>query len=137
MPRADSERAAVATFRLGEHDVSDQFRIPQKLYGRERKENFLFEEFGKAARGEARVVLFSGPSGIGKTALVNEMRKTVSEKKGYFSMGHFEKSRGELPYDAFIMAFQSLIRQLLTESEEKLKVGRRSYKKRLERTGIF
>src|SRR5262245_52473604 len=43
--REHAERGALATFPLGERDVSEEFRIPHKLYGRDAESAALREAF--------------------------------------------------------------------------------------------
>jgi len=66
------------------------------------------------------MMLVSGYAGIGKTALVSEIYKPVTEKRGYFISGKFDQYQRNMPYNALVKAFQELIRQLLSESEENL-----------------
>ncbi|HEX2686741.1 MAG TPA: hypothetical protein VHN14_08985, partial [Kofleriaceae bacterium] len=56
--RAWSEHGALASFPLGERDVSEEFQIPQKLYGRDAESTVLREAFERAAEsGTAELVL--------------------------------------------------------------------------------
>jgi predicted ATPase/class 3 adenylate cyclase/GAF domain-containing protein len=103
-----------------QHDISGAFQIPQKLYGREREVETLLRAFERASEGEARMLLVSGFSGIGKTALVNEIQKPIVRRRGYFIAGKFGQFRRSVPYESLIQAFQELVRQLLTESEERI-----------------
>ncbi|TAE99220.1 MAG: GAF domain-containing protein [Oscillatoriales cyanobacterium] len=74
--------------------------------------------------GGSEIVLVSGYSGIGKTAIVNEIHKPIVRQRGYFVKGKFDQFKRDIPYAALIQAFQSLIWQLLTESTEKLQTWR-------------
>ncbi len=105
---------------IGENDVSDKFQIPQKLYGREREIETLLAAFERVSNGPTEMMLVSGCSGIGKSALVQELYKPVTKQRGYFISGKFEQLQRNIPYSAVIKAFQELIGQLLTESEDKL-----------------
>ena len=102
---------------IGEKDVSARFEIPQKLYGRESEIDTLMAAFARVSQGTKEMMLVSGYSGIGKSALVNEIHKPIVEKRGYFISGKFEQLQRNIPYAALIMAFRGLIRQLLTESD--------------------
>ena len=62
-------------------------------------------------------MLVSGYSGIGKSALVNEVHKPILRQRGYFISGKFDQLQRDIPYTAITLAFQHLIRQLLTESK--------------------
>jgi predicted ATPase/signal transduction histidine kinase len=108
---------------LGRHDFSEQFQIPQKLYGRETEVATLLAAFERAnAAGE--MVLITGSAGLGKTALAQELYKPLTRQGGYFIAGHFDQFQRNVPYASLIQAFQSLMRQLLTESEAQLAAWR-------------
>jgi predicted ATPase/signal transduction histidine kinase/CheY-like chemotaxis protein len=66
------------------------------------------------------MILVAGYSGIGKSALVNEVHKPIVRQRGYFISGKFDQFKRDIPYASLIQAFQELIRQLLTESEAQL-----------------
>jgi predicted ATPase/GAF domain-containing protein len=114
----------IARFTAGAIDLCSQFSIPQKLYGREREVATLIAAFERVSHGATEIVLVSGYSGIGKSSLVNEVHKPVVGARGYFISGKFDQFKRNIPYAALIQAFQELIRQLLTESDEAIAVWR-------------
>jgi predicted ATPase len=65
-------------------------------------------------------MLVAGYSGIGKSALVAEVHKPITEKRGYFISGKFDQFQRNIPYSAVVSAFKQLVRQLLTECEVEL-----------------
>ena len=65
-------------------------------------------------------MLVAGFSGIGKSVLVQELYKPITQQRGYFISGKFDQFQRNIPYAAVISAFKSLVRQLLTESEAQL-----------------
>lgn len=105
-------------FSIAKHDISDQFHIAQKLYGRESQIQTLMEVFHKAARGASELMLVTGYSGIGKTSLVSEIHKPIVEEKGFFVTGKFDQYRRDIPFSAILSATSQLISQILTESDE-------------------
>jgi len=107
-------------FTLGQVDISDKFQLPQKLYGRESDIETLLTAFDKISQGSGEMMLVAGYSGIGKSALIQEIYKPITEKRGYFISGKFDQFQRNIPYSAIVMAFRDLVRQLLTESEEQL-----------------
>ncbi|HSH05805.1 MAG TPA: AAA family ATPase [Anaerolineae bacterium] len=111
------EKQAVPVFRLGGKDQTNQFQIPQKLYGREREIEQLLAAFERITVGGHELMLVTGPSGIGKSVLVREIYKPITGQRGYFIAGKFDQLQRDKPYAPLIQAFQALIRQLLTESE--------------------
>jgi predicted ATPase/signal transduction histidine kinase/DNA-binding response OmpR family regulator/tRNA A-37 threonylcarbamoyl transferase component Bud32 len=113
-------------FPIGELDVCSQFLIPQTLYGREREVATLMNAFERVSRGATEIMLVSGYSGIGKSSLVNEVHKPVVQQHGYFISGKFDQFKRNVPYASLIQAFQDLLRQILTESSEKIAVWKQN-----------
>lgn len=115
---------AISQFTPGQHDISDRFEIPQKLYGREQEINRLIDTFTDISEGGSAMFLVGGYSGIGKSALINEVHKPIVAKHGYFISGKFDQYQRNIPYSAIAVAFQGLIKQLLAESTEQLDIWR-------------
>ncbi|MFP4578112.1 MAG: AAA family ATPase [Coleofasciculus sp.] len=146
-------KGRIELFPLGCQDISEQFQIPQKLYGREREIESLLDTFirvtGRSLLGETtpnsirasfeqklsstatqnslnpplhtrkyakEMMVVSGYSGIGKSALVQELYKPITQRRGYFIRGKFDQYQRDIPYSAVIQAFRELIKQLLTET---------------------
>ena len=116
------ERGIRIWFPLGERDVSDRFLIPEKLYGRETEVMALLEAFNRASAGHPELMLVAGFSGIGKTAIINEVHKPIVRQRGYFVKGKFDQFNRNVPFSAFVQAFQDLVGQLLSESTDELRV---------------
>jgi predicted ATPase len=114
----------VMSFPLGLHDVSDRFNIPQKLYGRKEEVEHLLDTFDRVCEGTSAMMLVAGYSGIGKTSLIQELYKPIVRERGYFISGKFDQVARGIPFGALIQAFRSLVRQLLTESDERLEMWR-------------
>ncbi|HLO86138.1 MAG TPA: AAA family ATPase [Nostocaceae cyanobacterium] len=112
----------IENFVPGRRDKSGQFLIPQTLYGRETEVQILMAAFDRVAGGSSELMLVSGYSGIGKTSVVNEVHKPIVGARGYFITGKFDQFKRNIPYASLIQAFQSLIQQLLTESEVQIQV---------------
>ncbi|MEG3966424.1 ATP-binding sensor histidine kinase [Microcoleus sp. T2B6] len=110
----------IADFAIAQKDITDKFQIPQKLYGRETEVETLLAAFERVSRGSTEMMLVSGYSGIGKSALVQEVYKPITKARGYFIAGKFDQFQRNIPYAAVVKAFQSLVKQLLTESQNQL-----------------
>jgi PAS domain S-box-containing protein len=111
----------IAPFALGAKDVSDRFRIPRKLYGRDQERAALLSAFERvAATGQAALVTVSGYSGIGKSELVGELHRPLVAKRGYFIAGKFDQYQRDIPYATLTQALGALVQQLLAESEERV-----------------
>jgi predicted ATPase/DNA-binding CsgD family transcriptional regulator len=90
------------------------------IYGRAKPLAELQEAFRWASLGSTELVLLSGPSGIGKSALVMKAFRPVISRKCYFIWGKFDAYSRSKPYAVWINCFQFLIQKLLTEPEEVL-----------------
>ena len=105
-------------FPLGTNDSSDRLLIPEKLYGREREIDALLAAFDRVVvQGTAELVLVSGYSGVGKSAVVNELHKVLVPPRGLFAAGKFDQYKRDVPYATLAQAFQMLVRQILVKSE--------------------
>lgn len=111
-------------FKLAEKDFSTQFKIPEKLYGRQEEIRKLLESYRTIAHGEKPFILISGHSGVGKSALVHEIHKPSIEIRGLFIEGKFDQYQKNIPYSAWIQSFQELVKNILTENEESLSLWR-------------
>jgi PAS domain S-box-containing protein len=119
-------------FALGEHDTPDRLMIPEKLYGRACEVEILLASFNRAvAGGGPELVLVSGYSGIGKSSIVNELHKVLVPPRGLFASGKFDQYKRDIPYATLAQAFQSLVRPLLSKSEEELCIWRDAIQKAL------
>jgi predicted ATPase/GAF domain-containing protein/DNA-binding response OmpR family regulator len=129
-------------FILGKYDIYDKLHISQKLYGRESEIQTLISAcdytFSNSQEKhlatspniettiidnsprKSEMILVSGYSGIGKTALVREIYQPITRYRGYFVSGKFDQLQRHVPYSSIIQALRSLIQQILTESTEKI-----------------
>ncbi|MBD2741929.1 AAA family ATPase [Coleofasciculus sp. FACHB-1120] len=134
-----AETGQIDSIQLGIQDVCDQFQIPQKLYGREAEIEALLAAFDRVAgmgneqlrlkneeKSEFKVemMLVSGYAGVGKSALVQELYKPITAKRGYFVSGKFDQFGRNIPYSAIADALQKLVQQLLSEPDEHLQQWR-------------
>ncbi len=110
----------IAEFALGDRDISDRFLIPERLYGRETEVNVLLDAFARVSSGTSELLLVAGHSGIGKTAVINEIHQPIVKQRGYFIKGKFDQFNRNRPFSAFIQAFRDLSEQLLSESDLQL-----------------
>ena len=70
--------------------------------------------------GRSEMMLIAGKSGIGKTAIINEVHKPITRQQGYFIKGKFDQLGLTLPLSALLQALEDLVEQLLSESDTKL-----------------
>lgn len=127
-------------FAIATQDLANKFQIPQKLYGRQEEISTLLSAFERVAIAQSNssqtnsspsnspqteLILVIGYSGTGKTTLVQEIHKPITEKRGYFISGKFDQFQRNIPYSAVVNAFTNLVKQLLGESKIQLNRWRR------------
>lgn len=110
----------VEAFKLAQADVPERFCLSQKLYGRESECASLLGTFKRvASNGSVELVLISGYSGVGKTALINELYRPVLARRGYLLRGKCDQYSRHQPYVALIQAFGQLLQTLASEGAER------------------
>ncbi len=121
--RSDLESCRAATPALAPRlsDHNGRFLVSQTLHGREDAIAALLAAFERSAAGACEMLLVAGYSGIGKSAVVNEVQKPIVARRGCFLAGKFDQFQRDVPYASLIQAFQGLVRQLLGEPEETLR----------------
>ena len=91
--------------------------------------------FDRVSDGGAELLLVSGYSGIGKSALVREVRTPIIRRHGHFIAGKFDQYKRNIPHSAIIGAFQELTRQVLTESDPQIAAWRHRLQEALGESG--
>src|SRR5260370_39568451 len=136
---ADWERQRrIDDFPLGLNDASDRLLIPETLYGRTREVAILLAGFERIVQGGAsEMVLVSGYSGIGKSAVVNELHKVLVPLRGLFASGKFDQYNRDIPYSTLAQAFQGLVRPLLAKSDAELNSWREALREALAPNGLL
>jgi len=125
-------------FAPGDNDTSDRLMIPERLYGRDREIDMLLTAFDRiVGGGRPELVLVSGYSGIGKSAVVNELHKPLVPPRGLFASGKFDQYKRDIPYATLAQAFQSLVRPLLSKNEEDLRKWRDALRGALDPNGLL
>ncbi|BCL34887.1 serine/threonine protein kinase [Nostoc sp. MS1] len=140
----------ISSIQLALQDICDRFQIPQKLYGRDQEVAMLLAAFARVAcpednpvaalpnhsettlqtqqtdnpKFQVEMMLVSGYAGIGKSALVQEIYKPITQKRGYFIWGKFDQFQRNIPYSAIADALQKLVQQLLSEPDEQVQQWR-------------
>ena len=131
-------RGSIDVFALGAQDIPDRLMIPEKLYGRDREVDALLTAFDRTvAGGRPELVLVSGYSGIGKSAVVNELHKPLVPPRGLFASGKFDQYKRDIPYATLAQAFQSLVRPLLSKGEDELRKWRDALQEALGPNGML
>ena len=117
-------QGGIVYFELGSRDICKRFLIPEKLYGREAEVENLLASFDrvvnppqKEQHSGTEIMLVTGFSGIGKTAVVNEVHKPIIKKRGYFIKGKYDQFQRNIPFSAIVQALRDFVGQLLCETD--------------------
>ena len=114
------ETGDIENFPIAQRDICDRFIIPEKLYGRENEVKELLAAFERVSQGNSELMLVAGFSGIGKTAVVNEVHKPIVKQRGYFIKGKFDQFNRNIPFSGFVQALRNLIGEILSETDAQL-----------------
>ena len=69
----------------------------------------LLAAFDHAAIGNPTLMLVAGFSGTGKSALVYEVHRPITARKGYFVSGKFDQFQRTIPYYALLNCFREFV----------------------------
>ncbi|MBK9680772.1 MAG: AAA family ATPase [Saprospiraceae bacterium] len=115
------------SFKTRLQDKAGKFRKTQRLYGRETEIAQLLASYANLAHSRSMLALVAGYSGVGKSAVVKQIQRPVIEKNGLFISGKFDQFKKNIPYFAFIEAFDSLIKNILAESDESIQIWKAKF----------
>ncbi len=121
--KRETEELLAAFERIISTKVTDELIVGKKINSAWTidSESFITSSLKSLTK---EIMLITGCFGIGKSSLVNEVCQPITKKQGYFVSIKFEQQQISSPYAAVIYAFTELIRQILTESDEKLQQWR-------------
>lgn len=125
----------IEDFPCNQHDVIDRLQISHKLYGRQLEVLTLTHAFLRVTQGATEMMVVAGRAGTGKSVLIQEIYKLITQNRGYFISGKFEQLQRNIPYSAVVNAFSDLTQQLLTESSIQLDYWREQLLTALEPNG--
>ncbi|GAB3272827.1 EAL domain-containing protein [Kineosporia babensis] len=112
--------AKIGSFLLGDQDFPHQLTGPSRLFARDAEIQRLREAFAQVCAGGASGILVGGRAGVGKTALIDQLRPTVAASGGWFISGTFDVADSDLRSDAVVEALGALGRMLLAEPDHAL-----------------
>ncbi|PWR75490.1 AAA family ATPase [Methanospirillum stamsii] len=115
-----NQTGKISSFLPGERDSAGILSFPKKLYGREREIDQLKDITGQISEIKQELVLVAGYPGIGKTALVQEIRPLIRKAGGFYVKGKYDQFEENRPYVAWIQALTDLANQFLILGDEEL-----------------
>ena len=113
-----------APLRLGERDFPSRLSPPSTLVGRDTEIGTLGSVLDSALHSRSRGVLVAGAPGVGKSALIEQLRPMVTARGGWYVAGKFDQYRHDAASGAVAQALAGLGRLLLAEPEEDLAAQR-------------
>lgn len=129
------EHGTIGNFEPGGEETLRTLNIPNRLYDRDNHVEVLSSGLNLLKDGESVIYLISGPSGVGKSSLVQKFKKCLSREKNYFLQSSFEPVSSITPYAAFSVTIQHLVRQILSEGKESIDLWKRNFLKALDGEG--
>jgi len=103
-------------FPLGTADAPVRPLFSARLYGRGSEIRALHAAYERITSDAVEFVLLCGAPGVGKSALVHELRTPLARTGGYLAQGKFDLYRRDVPYSGLVAALHSLVHQILSES---------------------
>ncbi|MEV5059323.1 AAA family ATPase [Agrobacterium radiobacter] len=111
---------SVASFQLATTDLVVPSTV-SALFGRNEPRQLLANTVNRVIEtGESELVLVSGPPGIGKSSLIEELFRWLSGKPVFVASGKFDQHRWDVPYATIAQAFSVLVKRLLVKEEADL-----------------
>jgi len=119
-----TEKGFISAFPLGTRDIWDKLHATPRMYGRQAELAKLELALARASTDYGvEMLLVTGPSGIGKTALASELQKQTSERALFVSV-KFEAHKRDVPYGAIGPAFIDLAQKLFSLPDAELQAAR-------------
>ncbi len=109
-----------ADFPLGLSDFPSRLAAPSRLIGREPELAQARAAVAGAQAGTCRLLLVSGGQGVGKTALIDQMRSIVAAQGGWFAASRFEQYRQDGQTRAVNQLIRKVVALLLAEPDDEL-----------------
>ncbi len=113
------ESGITASFPLGLEDHSQEFRLPERIYGRSEHFATLSELLETTRNGQVRLATVTGHPGSGKSSLVYEWIGAMAGRSVLLAAGKYEQLQRDQPYMGLRRAIHSLCRYLSCESEDR------------------
>lgn len=117
LQKAHEKREEITNFIPGKNEIANKFYLTNALYGRNDEKQQLLDCFD-SIKQKGQLVTVTGPVGIGKTSLIRELYKPITQKKGFYLSGKFDQQNNGRAYSALADAFQNFIKQCSGNGDE-------------------
>lgn len=121
---AEHADGRVPDFALGAEDLPDVFRLPRRLVGRDTELATLEAAWTSATAGPCTVATLTGPAGLGKSALVGELRPRVAAERGRILHGRCAELGHDVPWAPLEQGLSELLARLLSAQEDTIRSWR-------------
>jgi len=111
------------SFPLCQRDFPRQLTTP-RLIGRDAEFETIRRAFEVASQGDGGGIMVAGAPGVGKTALIEELRPVVTARRGWFVYGKVDQFRHDAASGPITQAVRGLGHMLLAESPAEVAVER-------------
>ncbi|WP_438754939.1 trifunctional serine/threonine-protein kinase/ATP-binding protein/sensor histidine kinase [Pararhizobium sp. O133] len=116
-----SATETVEHFQPARSDLLNLQQNAPALFGRDDARQRLINAVDRVvASGESEFVLVSGPAGVGKSSLVEDLFSSLDGRRLLLASGKFDQHKWETPYATLAQAFTVLVRQILAKDESEL-----------------
>lgn len=129
------KKERIESFALGTQDDNVHFQVSPKIYGREEEVQQMIQAFDRVKKGSMELVLVSGFSGVGKTAIIEQVHEPILQARGLFISGKYDQYSREIPYSAILQACKELLRYVLSHSDEEVAKWRERITASLHKNG--
>ncbi|MBX3624010.1 MAG: AAA family ATPase [Rhizobacter sp.] len=109
----------VESFELGAFDFGAELKAPATRFGREAEVARLRAVFDASAEGRQPFLWISGEAGVGKSALIEELRSIAATRRAWYAGGRFTPESANVGAHA-LGGFSTLGRQLVALPTEQL-----------------
>jgi hypothetical protein len=129
----DSDPLSQSAFTLGERDFAARL-APSRLIGRRREQAMLRAVFDRALHTRRRTVLVTGPAGVGKSALIQDLKPIVAAANGWLVQGKVDQHHKDAATSgALVQVLGALGGQLLAQAQDEMTRQRARILERLGR----
>jgi histidine kinase len=117
----NSIKDAQTDFQLALKDFNTKLLIKHTHYGRQKIIKDLQNIFKSTINQENRLVTIGGFSGTGKSSVVYELHKILSENFGFYGESKFEQLNSPIPYYGLMSILNDYFRGILKLDKEEIK----------------
>ncbi|GHB64908.1 AAA family ATPase [Persicitalea jodogahamensis] len=125
------ERKKIDSFPLGTQDMPSRLHVSQKMVGRKPELEQILGLFDRTSRGEKVFLSVGGLSGVGKSTLVNETVRPLTERSGIFMSGKYDPQQQNIPYYGWIRAIEQWADSVANEPPAQQEQWRRLFSEKL------